>query len=241
MAGAPAPVQPLPKLNGYDFLIAGAIFLGGGIALGSVAFLIKPELKVELPIWLSLSTSCAGGIATWAWLGFRAGSFVPRRQAVPSRQVVGMRTALRCYFLSLPGLLGITLLNIYLIKAISGVAPHQTVALGIEDLSPVNFIFAFIFIAGTQPWLEEVIFRGYFWRHLAGRDDFGPRRALLFSSLVFALAHEWQVFLPVFYLGLTFGWIYWRSGKLRYAIAIHAIHNACAVATLALPHDLLPN
>ena len=45
-----------------------------------------------------------------------------------------------------------------------------------------------------------------------------------------------QVWLPALYLGGLFGWVYWRSGKLRYAVLAHASHNALAAAvTVLLP------
>ena len=47
--------------------------------------------------------------------------------------------------------------------------------------------------------------------------------------------HEVEAWLPVLYLGGLFGWVYWRSGKLRYAVLAHVIHNALAAATVFLP------
>lgn len=232
MAGAPAPVLPLPRLKGYDFIVGGVIFIG--MQLGFIVLIQLPAgAENKIPLWLNLVSALIAGGSTWAWLGWRAGSFLPRRRAVPERKVDCLGTAFRCYLLSLPGLLGISYFNYHLVALVAGEGPSQAVAVGFDELGLLDMGLAFIFIGITQPCMEEVLFRGYLWRHFAGRSDFGPRRALLFSSLVFALAHEWQVFLPVFYLGLTFGWIYWRSGKLRHAIAIHALHNSCAVGLIA--------
>ncbi|MDP6850441.1 MAG: type II CAAX endopeptidase family protein [Planctomycetota bacterium] len=223
-AGAPAPVMPFGKMKGYDLVVAGFIFLGVQAFFSS--YLQAPSLI------LGLAYALVAGVLAWLWLGWREGSYLPRRKATPNCQIQSFGSAFACYAFALPGLLGVWDLNETLIHYITGEVPIQGLAAGFEGLGFLHFLGVAVFATLTQPLLEEGLFRGYLWRFLAGHSEWGPRRALLFSSLVFALAHEWQVFLPVFYLGLVFGWVYWRSGKLRYAFALHATHNALATSLI---------
>lgn len=223
-AGAPAPVISFRKMKGVDLVLAGILFLG--VQLLPLFFWNSDSLL------LGLLYAWIAGTLAWLWLGWREGSYLPRRKATPNCQIQSFGAAFSCYLFAVPGLLGVWDLNEILVQNLTGEAPIQRIAAGMTELPILQFVAVILFAILTQPLLEEGLFRGYLWRFLAGHSEWGPRRALLFSSLVFALAHEWTVFLPVFYLGLLFGWVYWRSGKLRYAFALHAAHNALATSIL---------
>ncbi len=232
-AGPPAPVVPLKRLTGWDLAFAGALYAG----LQSVAGRFLSRAGLELGLVQALLLALVAGFLTWCYLGLREGSFAPRRQPVQGRKLSGARTAVLCYLLALPGLIAVRYWNGILVEAVSGKAPVQSVVAGLEGLSAGSLALSLLLAILVLPLLEEALFRGYLWRFLAGRADFGPRRALAFSSLVFAMAHEPQVWLPVFYLGGLFGWVYWRSGRLRYALLCHALHNGLAALILFLPGD----
>ena len=237
MAGAPAEVEPFRKLKMEDLLLAGVIFLGAQPLFVS---LLPEDSFFATTIPGRLLCVLFGGVLAWVFLGVREGSFLPRRSAVAFRKVSGASAVFRCYLLGLPGLLGVTWLNNRLVEWWTGELPVQGLTTHLASMSPTTLGLFFLMAVFTQPLIEEGLFRGYLWRYLAGRADFGPRRALLFSGLVFACFHqELTLLLPLLYLGVLLGWIYWRSGKLRHAVAIHALHNALAGTLQFVPHDFL--
>ncbi len=233
-AGAPAKVMPLQRLRGWDLPVAGFLFFFGQ-AFGMDWLQrrsVVPGLLEQLLVAL------AAGVLAWLYLGVREGSLAPRRRPVKGRKVRVFRNVVSCYIVALPGFLAVTWFNNELFLAISGERPVQGVAAGWTDLEPLGLAMVLALAVLVLPLLEEALFRGYLWRFLAGRREFGPRRALAFTALVFALAHEVEAWLPVLYLGGLFGWVYWRSGKLRYAVLVHAMHNALAAATVFLPESV---
>lgn len=80
----------------------------------------------------------------------------------------------------------------------------------------------------AAPLAEETFFRGFLLQGLARRMSFWPAAAL--TSAAFALAHVWwQLYLPIFVLGLAFAWLFWRTGSLWAPIAAHATINATSL------------
>ena len=75
---------------------------------------------------------------------------------------------------------------------------------------------------------EELAFRGFILTGLTRR--LGTRKAILVSSLLFAIAHlnAFQ-FLPTFILGLVLGLLVTRSGSLLPGVLFHGLHNALLV------------
>lgn len=74
------------------------------------------------------------------------------------------------------------------------------------------------------PIVEELLFR----RALIDRMRLhGEKLAVVTSALMFGLFHgNLSQFFYAFFLGLVFGYVYLRSGKLRYTIALHICINA---------------
>lgn len=87
--------------------------------------------------------------------------------------------------------------------------------------------FAAVGVLGVvlgAPLAEEVLFRGYGLARV--RELGGERRALLFTTLVFALAHGSWVKLPgTFAIGLFLGWLVLRTGSLWPALLGHFTNN----------------
>lgn len=75
--------------------------------------------------------------------------------------------------------------------------------------------------------VEETIFRGWF---IAALQPSGERCALVTSALLFGLAHGNLTQMPfAFMLGLLFGWLFLRTGRLWPAMVIHFLNNALSV------------
>lgn len=228
-AAVPEPA-PVRRTGGFTLLTAGLIFWGVGwlgmrAAAGEDA--VPPTLAEEVG-W-----TLAGGVAAWLFLRIVGGGF-PR--ATSGR---GFGWTAVSYVCALPGLLGVLALNQRLVVWVHGVAnwlraepipapePTQDVLAGLQAL-PLGWESAGLALAVVllHPVVEEALFRGYLWRALAARSDFGPRRALLFATLVFALVHGPAFWLPVAYLGAFFGWVCWQTGSVYQAMFAHLLHNA---------------
>lgn len=75
--------------------------------------------------------------------------------------------------------------------------------------------------------VEELVFRGWF---LAALQPGGERRALVLSALLFGLAHGNLTQMPfAFLLGLLFGWLYLRTGRLWPSVIVHFLNNSLSV------------
>lgn len=85
-----------------------------------------------------------------------------------------------------------------------------------------------LFTYAVLPGLvEETVFRGWI---LGSLRPFGERRALLLSALIFGLMHGNLTQVPfAFLLGLVFGFLYLRTGRLWLGMVIHALNNALSV------------
>lgn len=87
-------------------------------------------------------------------------------------------------------------------------------------------VVGLLFLAAVVgPVAEEIFFRGLLYGSLRGRIGIG--RALLLTAFLFACLHTDAVsFVPIFALGLLFGWVYEKTGSLAAPAAIHVLHNA---------------
>ncbi len=87
----------------------------------------------------------------------------------------------------------------------------------------------------AAPLMEEYVFRRSIMDRLL---PFGERSALLCSALAFGLFHSSvNQAIYAFLLGLVFGYVYFRTGRLRYSVALHILVNG--LSTLVLPMLLL--
>lgn len=87
------------------------------------------------------------------------------------------------------------------------------------DNNPLKIVVMVI----LAPLLEEYVCRK---KVIDLTRKYGEKTAALFSGVVFALLHQnlFQFFYA-FALGVLFGYIYLRTGRLRYTIILHAIIN----------------
>ena len=98
---------------------------------------------------------------------------------------------------------------------------------GITSL-PISFLFLFV-VGLAAPFLEEIIFRGFLFATM--RNNFGPWRATVYSSLLFAALHQSLIaFFPIFFLAIALAYLYERTGSLWPSIMLHITNNT--VATL---------
>ncbi|MBO5797790.1 MAG: CPBP family intramembrane metalloprotease [Clostridia bacterium] len=75
--------------------------------------------------------------------------------------------------------------------------------------------------------VEELVFRGWM---LGALQPFGERRALLLSALIFGLIHGNLTQMPfAFILGLLFGYVFLRTGRLWPCMVLHFLNNGLSV------------
>ncbi len=102
--------------------------------------------------------------------------------------------------------------------------PSSSAANPILDLVSMDSLFWRILIMVIiAPIVEELLFR----KLLIDRmHSFGEKRAVILSALMFGLFHgNFTQMFYAFFLGLVFGYVYLRSGRLRYSIGLHMIIN----------------
>ncbi|MCK9480658.1 MAG: CPBP family intramembrane metalloprotease [Bacteroidia bacterium] len=103
---------------------------------------------------------------------------------------------------------------------------------GLSDLLIRLFVMALL-----PAFVEEVFFRGLLQRFIT--EWFGSIwTGIIVSALVFALFHfRITQILPIFFVGLLFGYIYYRTGNLYYTILMHFVHNGSIVILTYLVRD----
>ncbi|MEM9345611.1 MAG: CPBP family intramembrane glutamic endopeptidase [Planctomycetota bacterium] len=120
---------------------------------------------------------------------------------------------------------------------------HEALKTLREEFS-MNLLIALIISAVfLAPLVEEFVFRGIFQTSLL-RLFRGMRwPGLIVASAVFSVIHiavvPWQGLIPLFVLGLVWGYLYERTGSLLVPILSHAVFNAAnIVLALHLPEQL---
>jgi hypothetical protein len=84
----------------------------------------------------------------------------------------------------------------------------------------------------VAPFFEETFFRGFLFQGFA--RSWGIPVGALVSAAVFALSHQqFDIFVPLFALGLALAWVYWVTRSLWGSIALHAVYNGIAVLVWA--------
>ncbi len=100
---------------------------------------------------------------------------------------------------------------------------RETSGIVADALAMSSPLFSFIAAVIIAPILEELIFRGFI---INRTRAYGEKTAVVFSALLFGLYHgNIQQFFYAFGLGILFGFIYVRTGKVRYTIFLHMIIN----------------
>ena len=98
-----------------------------------------------------------------------------------------------------------------------------------------NKIIYSILLAFLIPFIEEVIFRLEFKKHIKNKYIF-----LIVSSFTFSLLHiidsskiiELLYIIPYFVLGYTFSLIYYKENNIIYSILMHSLNNIITLIVL---------
>jgi membrane protease YdiL (CAAX protease family) len=113
-------------------------------------------------------------------------------------------------------------------KEKEAVAMKMTIQL-ITVRSNFDFIVNLVMIAVLPAIGEELMFRGGVQRSL-NRAFNNPHLAIWLSAIIFSAIHmQFYGFVPRMLLGAGFGYLYYYSGSIWYAMLAHFINNAYAV------------
>nr|WP_276904427.1 CPBP family intramembrane glutamic endopeptidase [Pedobacter kyonggii] len=113
-------------------------------------------------------------------------------------------------------------------KEKEAIAMKMTIQL-ITVRSNFDFIVNLIMIAVIPAIGEELMFRGGVQRSL-NRAFENPHVAIWLSAIIFSAIHvQFYGFVPRMLLGAGFGYLYYYSGSIWYAMLAHFINNAYAV------------
>lgn len=108
----------------------------------------------------------------------------------------------------------------FVIGLLKGSQVHNALLDIVTEISPWTAFFIMVLCA---PVAEEFIFR----KLLIDRTvKYGEKTAILFSGLFFGLFHgNLNQFVYAFLLGVFFGFIYVKTGKLVYTVTMHMVIN----------------
>ena len=124
-----------------------------------------------------------------------------------------------CYFIIYTGnIIGI------IVTTIIGLIANSNMMNPVSNMLEASNIWLNITVfVIAAPVIEECFFRKLLIERL---NRYGERVAIIVSGLIFGLVHgNFSQFFYAFGLGLAFGYIFVKTGKLRYTIAMHIIIN----------------
>jgi uncharacterized protein len=127
------------------------------------------------------------------------------------------------YFVALPLVLIISLLNQKLLKDQGGGNPILEIILQGHDKPTIALLW--FLVAVCAPLFEETLFRGFF---LTSLTRYMPTwQAIALSGVIFAAAHlSLGDLLPLSLLGMVLGVVYWRSRNLLASMLLHSLWNS---------------
>ncbi len=146
--------------------------------------------------------------------------------------------ALRIYTTLLPLILIALVLNSLLLKKVGIASPHNpAVELFILLKSKLSLSLLGIQIILLAPIVEELFFRGFFYR--LARREYGFGQSAVLVSLVFSLMHRTpQAILPLFVISLGLCYLYEKTQNIFSAIVFHAFHNTLSLLFLIVIKNL---
>jgi membrane protease YdiL (CAAX protease family) len=116
--------------------------------------------------------------------------------------------------------------------------PAQQLLVYVASSPNDGFLWLAIAVACiAAPLGEELFFRGFLFRAI----EIHSHRyvALAVTTVLFALIHESSVMLPVFFLGLFFGYLRMKTGGVGSSILIHMLHNSWTIMVAVLAPETL--
>ncbi len=111
-----------------------------------------------------------------------------------------------------------------MVNAAIGAIQGSAVANPVEEAFSENSVWiSFVFTGICAPVVEELVFRKILVDRLA---RYGEAAAVVMSGLMFGLIHgNFSQFFYAVFLGMLFAYVYAKTGRIGYTIALHLIIN----------------
>jgi membrane protease YdiL (CAAX protease family) len=124
-----------------------------------------------------------------------------------------------------------------LMKKYHMVHPDKHQLLEIMDKAPnvLRQVLIAISAVVVAPLFEEFLFRGHL-QTLLARVTHRPWVAVIVTSIVFSLAHQWFTWIPIFVLSICLGYLYERTGNLWVSVLVHAMFNGFSIVLSLWSH-----
>lgn len=221
-----------PAWRPYGVVLAFALGLGGTIAaavvIGGIAVALGAD-RDSLPPGVTVLLTIAQDLA---FVG--AAFFVASRVARPTAWQFGLRGTRPKAFV---GWLLVAFVAFLLLSAaysaIVDIGPQKELPdeLGADGSTAALFAAAFL-VTVIAPFAEELFFRGFVFTSLR---RWGLWPAALITGVIFGAIHVGSapdaLYLPILGIfGVVLCLLYWKTGSLYPAIALHAINNCIAFA-----------
>ena len=189
------------------------------VALVFILHPIAPNL-LDDPNFLLISSSIIQYVIGFPvlWLFIRK---IPKCAPFPNKLGVKkfLKYALISSFVMYLGNFISTFLMVYIEQLLGG-TPENSVD---TILNNTNILLSVVIAGIIGPIFEELMFRKLVIDRLT---PYGELTAILFPSLIFALFHSnLYQFFYAFFIGAIFSYIYLRTGKIIYTIALHIFVN----------------
>ncbi len=154
---------------------------------------------------------------------FGVTSFIPSAKT-SYKSNISVPKMLKIFVISYVSMTILNMVSLVINMMISGIT-------GLSATNPLEFIqgsniwITLLFAVVLSPIVEEIMFRHIIINKLR---NYGSGVAIFTSAFAFALYHGnlYQI-LYAFVLGIVFGAVVYKTGKLRYAIILHIMVNFC--------------
>ncbi|MBI4881691.1 MAG: CPBP family intramembrane metalloprotease [Planctomycetes bacterium] len=231
LPGTARPPRSVLDLGARALLLYFAAFLASGLLFGLLSG-AKDSARardVELGLVLTTLVNAALIAGVLAYGRLRLG-LRPRDLGLAAPRPAGLFFAVLAVIAAWPAFHGASLVNAKLVE-LYGWEPFQEVIQSLLDdpglrSNPLVLLGIVVLI----PLLEEILFRGLVQRAL--RAVLGPAPAIAAASLVFAVVHDVQSSLPVFFVGAALGIVCEATGSVLAAAFAHSAFNGFMVACI---------
>lgn len=104
------------------------------------------------------------------------------------------------------------------------------------EMEVVRHPFALFTVSVIAPISEEIFFRGALLRRMLQSSKWSSWMAITCSALVFSALHYYSVMIiNALFVGILFGWLYYKTRSLLLTISLHLVNNSLYSITLLTP------
>ncbi len=218
----------------WQVLILGFFFVGqillplvlGGLGLSGAALSSRGKAIFSLVYYLLMAAGSLGVL----WGSIRSYQPLPPKDMFRVKlSRSGLAWGLGGYFVAVPLMFGVALLNQQLWQGQGGSNPLLQIVL--EEQDGLALLVFFLTAAVAAPIFEETLFRGFLLPSLTRYMSVGWAIAL--SAFIFAAAHlSLSEVLPLTLLGAVLGFVYTRSRNLISPMILHSAWNSATMLGL---------